>query len=47
MQMMGPTRRPEMIVVIVVVVPTVEKVKLSHHYSDIPLEFLSGDTSTT
>jgi len=46
MQMMGLTRRPEMIVVIVVV-PTVEMVKLSHHYSDIPLEFLSGDTSTT
>jgi hypothetical protein len=53
MQMMGPTRCPEIIVVVVIVVvaiivPIVEMVgKLSYHHSDISEEFHSGDTSTT
>jgi len=42
--MMGPTRCPEIIVFVVSVVDMVEK--LSHHYSDIPVQFHSGDTST-
>jgi predicted RNA binding protein with dsRBD fold (UPF0201 family) len=47
MQMMRPTRCPEMIVVVVVVVVVVvEEEESSHHHSDIPVEFHSGDTST-
>jgi predicted RNA binding protein with dsRBD fold (UPF0201 family) len=50
MQMMRPTRCPEIIVVVVVVVMVVVVVEVeeesSHHHSDIPVEFHSGDTST-
>jgi hypothetical protein len=44
MQVMGLTGCPEMIVVVFPIVEMVEK--LSHHHSDIPVEFHSRDTST-